>query len=238
VIDEVPLLSPEEAREVVRSLDAIRSSWLIRDGRVRAFATLGRAAYLDLCGGRSTVEEYRRRAAEQNEHLRRHFADLLEMLRSTIADRQQTPAVLTRDWALPGFHIFTGPGLRGAGAGGAHFDLQFRELVGDVRIDHARVLSFTLALELPEAGSGLRVWPIRPAQLHGCSRGRDSDERLIDYLGHKPSVYVRYQIGRLYIQREPILHCIWNGEPIRQSDRRITLQGHALEQNGTFVLYW
>src|SRR5262247_4739102 len=45
---------------------------MFRDGPVRALATFGRAAYLDLCGGRSTVEEYNRRAAERNEHLLRY----------------------------------------------------------------------------------------------------------------------------------------------------------------------
>jgi hypothetical protein len=238
VIDEVPLLSPEEAHDVVATLDAIRSAWVVRDGKTRAFATLGRATYLDLCCGRSTVDEYRARAAEQNEHLRRNFGDLLETVRAKIQNELQQRAVLTSDWALPGFHIFTGQGLRGAGTGGAHFDLQFRELIGSAEVEADGVLSFTLPVELPEAGSGLRVWPIRPAQLHGSSRSRDGTERLIEYLARKPSIYIRYRIGALYIQREPILHCIWNADTILPSDRRITLQGHGLNQGDGFVLYW
>jgi hypothetical protein len=236
MIDELALLTAAEAREVVETLDAIRPAWLVRD--TRAFATLGRAAYLDLCGGKGTIEEYRACAADQNDHLRRAFGDLLEAVRTEVEKQIQQPAVLTTEWALPGFHIFTGPGLRGAGAGGAHFDLQFRELIGGADIAAARVLSFTLALELPAAGSGLRVWPIRPAQLHGSSSARDGGERLGEYLARKPSVYIRYEVGTLYLQPEPILHCIWNGAPISDSDRRITLQGHGLEQDGTIVLYW
>jgi len=238
VIDEVPLLSPGEAAETVATLDSVRPHWVIRDGKVRAFATLGRAAYLDLCGGLDTVEGYRARAAEQNQHLQRHFGPLLEKVRAKVEDEIGETAALTTEWALPGFHIFTGVGLRGAGGGGAHFDLQFRDLVGSADIPDDQIISFTLALELPPARSGLRVWAIRPRQLHGSTRGREPGERLYEYLARKPSTIVRYQVGMLYLQREPILHSIWNGEPVQPSDRRITLQGHGLNRGEGFVLYW
>lgn len=238
MIEELPLLSATEAAESVATLDALRHVWLTRGERTGAFATLGCAAYLDLCGGQGTVEEYQAGAFEQNDHLRRNFGGLLEAVRAKVEETTQEPTVFTEDWALPGFHIFTGAGLRPKGAAGAHFDLQFRELVGGANIGDARVVSFTLALELPEAGSGLRVWPVRPVQLHGSSSSRDGPESLTDYLDRKPSVYVRYQVGRLYLQPEPILHCIWNEQPIKPSDRRITLQGHGLEREGVLVLYW
>jgi hypothetical protein len=238
MIDEVRLLSADEARDIVAVLDALRSAWLVRDGQTRAFATLGRAAYLDLCGGRRTVEEYRRLAADQNAHLTAGFGGLLERVRAKVEDETGNPALLTKDWALPGFHIFTGDGLQSAGAGGAHFDLQFRDLIGRAATPPKEILSFTVALELPHAGSGLRVWPIRPLQLVGTSKTRDGDEQLSQYLVRKPSVYVPYAVGNLYLQREPILHCIWNGTPIESSDRRITLQGHGLELGGELVLYW
>ncbi len=237
MIDEIRLLSVAEARQVVAALDDLQPAWVMRDG-ARAFATLGRAAYLDLCGGRHTVEEYRQLAAEQNEILLRHFSPLLERVRSLIEGIVRKKTVLTVDWALPGFHVFTGVGLGGAGSGGAHFDLQFRELLSDVRLHPIQPISFTLALELPQAGSGLRVWPIRPRQLSGKGRSRDSGEALVEYLARKPSVYVAYDPGCVYVQREPILHCISNGSPIRPVDRRITLQGHGLERGGEIVLYW
>jgi hypothetical protein len=237
VIDAIRLLSEKEARAVVSSLDELRPVWVMR-GAGRVFATLGRAAYLDLCGGRHTVAEYRELAAPQNEILLRHFGPLLETIRALIERVVQKETVLTTEWALPGFHVFLGGGLGGAGTGGAHFDLQFRELLEQSRLEGVAPLSYTLALELPRAGSGLRVWPLRPRQLSAGSSNRSGDEPLPEYLARKPSIYVQYQAGMIYLQRDPILHCISNGTPIRPEERRITLQGHGLERGGRVVLYW
>jgi hypothetical protein len=243
MVEPIRLLSEEGAREMVARLDSVRSDWVLRDD-ARAFATLGRAAYMDLCGGRATVEEYRALAAPQNAVLSRHFGDLHELARAAVEKAMGLPAMLTDRWALPGFHIFTGPGLQGAGSGGAHFDLQYRELVGDLprrEREELRPVSLTLALELPAAGSGLRVWPIRPSQLDAAGRAkgrRETDERLGEYLRRKPSAYFPYEPGVLYFQPEPLLHCIFNAGTVEEVDRRITLQGHGIVQEGRVVLYW
>jgi hypothetical protein len=59
--------------------------------------------------------------------------------------------------------------------------LGFRDLIRTADSTPTSILSFTVALELPAAGSRLRVWPIRPAQLDEASRTRGGSERLTDY---------------------------------------------------------
>jgi hypothetical protein len=236
MIDSFSLLSADETSNVVAGVDALRPHWIRRDPGGR-FSTLGRAAYLDLCGGRGTIESYLERATQQNEILRLHCESLLEIVRARIEQELGRKTVLTDKWALPGFHIFQGPGIRSAGSGGAHFDLQFRELIGEYKLERVRPLSFTLALELPPAGSGLRVWPLLPSHIATAS-GRARADNLTEYMSRKPSIYVRYQVGVLYLQRKPFLHCICKDDPVLPADRRITLQGHGIEHEDQVVLYW
>lgn len=236
MIDPIPLLSSDDARAVVATLDGLRSQWVFRDATGR-FATLGRAAYLDLCAGRGTLDSYQAQAAQQNSVLAEHCGPVLEKVRACIEREVRLRTVLTSTWALPGFHVFVGPGLRGASAGGAHFDLQFRALIGDRPLERVRPLSFTLALELPPAGSGLRVWPVRPHQVDAATTQHRADT-IMEYLARKPSIYVRYEVGMLYVHREALLHCIANTDPIGPSDRRITLQGHGIVDGGQVILYW
>lgn len=236
MIDAIPLLSADEAAGIVASLDELRPSWIFRDLTGR-FATLGRCAYLDLCAGRGTVESYLEQAALHNEVLLRHYAALLERVRACIQREVRARTSLTRDWALPGFHVFEGQGLRRADSGAAHFDLQFRALIGDRPLQAVRPVSFTLALSLPQSGSGLRVWPIRPLQADAATAQRRADT-IAEYLARKPSIFVPYTVGVLYLHREPLMHCIDYNGSVLATDRRITLQGHGIHDDEQVILYW
>jgi len=239
MIMELPLLGVEDCRAVVRQLDMLQAHWTDRSLRSdRSFATLGRASYLDVCALEADAETaYYANLQASNALLRAHFQPLYDRLAQALVGTLGAEVVLATTLAIPGFHLFRGRGIAGAGAAGPHFDIQYSKLRlprGPITDDP---LSFTVALELPACGSGLDVWTVTETDFNRAfAAGRAIT--LDDMASRRTCAYHPYSCGTVFLQKGLWLHRLSTPGPVGETDRRITLQGHALAIGGAWLLYW
>ena len=239
MIETLELLRPCECRATVAALDTLEADWTDRSPRGdRTFYTLGRASYLDVCApGVDSSSAYYAHLGVTNAFLREHFGTLYQRLMGGLHDHLGGEITLADALAIPGFHIFRGTGIVGAGEAGRHFDIQYERLALPEGKIAGEPLSFTLALELPQHGSGLDVWDITVEDYdRAYAAGRIAS--LDDMARRRIRTYRPYAVGSLLLQRGLWLHRICSPGPVRPGDRRITLQGHGLYIAGRWLLYW
>jgi len=239
MIEAIPLLDSGQCAGAVARLEDIRAQWIDRSvTKCGTFFTVGRASYLDVCPQKADPKtDYYDRLAQSNAELVAAFSDLYEMLRRMLEERLGGAASYAQSLALPGFHLFFGRGIMGAGSSGRHFDIQYERLT----LPEGRIvddpISFTLALELPAGGSGLDIWNVTAGDYDAAfAAGRILT--IEDLVARKTSAHFGYRAGTLYLQRGLFLHRIGSSGPIAEEDRRITLQGHGLNIDGRWRLYW
>ena len=227
-VDDV--LGASECGDVAERMMQLSESWIQR--APVDFYTLGAASYLDGAWDQGCYQERRKHGNQLlAQSFPRLYETLLSVLTGLIGQAQFHP-----DLALPGFHVFAAkpdqdilPGTSAfAAAGGSiHQDLQYTLHTSLWRtygkVDWGSPLSFTLPIELPEAGGGLNVWP-----------GVQLTDRRSDELPER----IAYRPGSLYWFFKPLLHQIAPLQGVTMNDRRITLQGHGLRCDGVWILYF
>ena len=239
MIMELPLLDAEQCRAIVRQLEGLEADWTDRSLQSnRSFCTLGRASYLDVCMPDADAETaYYARLPASNALLLAHFQPLYYQVARALSGALAGDVVLATTLATPGFHVFRGGGIAGAGAAGPHFDIQYDKLRLPSGTVSDEPVSFTLALELPACGSGLDVWSIMEADFdRAFAAGRVLT--LQDLAARRICAYHPYVCGTVFLQKGLWLHRLSTPGPVAANDRRITLQGHALAIDGTWLLYW
>ena len=109
-------------------------------------------------------------------------------------------------------------------------------MVSNVDLEHT--LSFTLPLNLPKQGGGLKFW-------HGLSVESMRDYIRKDRFGDvataahtTSSDTLRYTVGRLVLHNGHTLHQMAGVSKFSVTDERITLQGHGVFADGGWRLYW
>jgi hypothetical protein len=228
---QVPMLSPDECARVLADVEALRPLWVLR--RVKSerlqFHTLGAASYLD-------YKQYFERAAAFNAHLERGFGWLYERLLQTLRDRLHRNVAFEPRAARPGFHIWRPDDDMTIKAGNRHFDVQFQRINwtnGD-RLDFSNPLSFTAAIRLPHSGGGLNVWPLTKTEYETMDAAARSE---LDLNG--TTEYIPYHEGNLVCHSGFLLHTAASSRTaLRPDDMRVTLQGHALWCEDTYLVYW
>jgi hypothetical protein len=148
------------------------------------------------------------------------------------ADVFYAPAV-----ALPGFHIFDFRYTEKFFGGSPHFDLQFLELpwVRDKSADYAGSnVSFTLALELPQAACGVDVWRLAYQEVANA----DVVELPCDVSQLREKTRIEYRLGEISVFDGFYWHQISEIQTLQPTDRRITLQGHCFYDEPYWVCYW
>jgi hypothetical protein len=210
------LIDPAACRAAVDRLDELRADWIPRGS---AFFTLGAATYLDVCGGDGGLAQYARRRDRCNAVLRERFGDLLDTVRDGLEAITAAPVRFDeRELALPGFHVFLAASLHQSMRDNLHLDLQYSYLPLSADL-FTPTLTFTLPLEIPAGGAGIEF----------CMReGRDPRGRITTE---------SYVIGELLVHSGRALHRRAH-RPATDRCRRVTLQGHGLLMDGTWVLYW
>jgi hypothetical protein len=228
-LGELALLEPAECGRVADAVLELRDSWTARSPKA-AFFTLGANAYMDLAGAADPHSAYHLPAARANAVLRRHFADVYQVLAAALREAVGMPARYADDLAMPGFHIWTEAGIPRTATSSVHFDLQYRRLLtGSAYARATGTLSFTVPVRLPAAGSSLLLWP---------GFGYPADiPRLGGAAGTAP-VVVEYHLGRAIVHSGHVLHQIGATPTVRPGDLRIMLQGHGLVVDGELILYW
>jgi hypothetical protein len=232
-IRRLAMFSDAECRAVGDRVNALREEWTARDPRL-PFYTLGTASYLDATAGRFGA--YSAAARYTNAILGEHFAPLLDRLRTTLEPVLGGPVRHDSRLALPGFHIFLADPAFTQPIADVHYDLQFEHLDWSPHtpIETERQLSMTLAISLPRAGAGLRVWDIDRRQLDALSL----NERRKHMERNRTARVHDYRIGELALHSGYLLHQVEPARGYCDADERITLQAHAMPAGNEWVLYW
>jgi len=134
-------------------------------------------------------------------------------------------------------------------------------------VDLEDTLSFTLPVELPENGGGLWLWDWLELDTEEIDKfnfqgDENKDACIKEYMkdadprenkefwdnGSLPMEYnaiydtkpmvVPYTTGKLFYHTGHILHQIIPGYKLQEGDRRITLQGHGIKCDGTWIIYF
>ena len=233
---DIPVLSEDECAHVVARIDELRSRWVMRGSK--RLNTLGRATYLDVPRGEAAPGANMIKLVSDNYMLMENFGPIYSRVTDVLSGVLRADANLTKDFALPGFHIFEGEGLLGAPQAPPHFDMQYRLLNWAADADEAEPISFTLALEIPAAGAGLTVWSDTPARVEERFRAGElrSMNEYTEVIG--PGRFHPYALGQITVHMDRILHRVGGISDVHPSDRRITLQGHGRKLDGAWRLYW
>lgn len=226
-VRHLPILDPDECASIASQVCEMREHWIFRQP---GFYTLGYAAYMD-CRDPQRRLRYFDDAPRLNRVLADRFEPVYRRVLAVLEAELAAPFSMAEEQAIPGFHVWLGPGIphRGFDAGSVHFDLQYLDngLGGDGRLTAAEVLSVTLPVRLPKAGGGLNIWNVRYPEPAGP-----------EVWPFTKMAAVHYEIGSLVLHSGHELHQIAPAERIEDGDERICLQGHAVRQNGRWLLYW
>ena len=235
-------LSEKACAEAIQTIDDLRTHWLSRSNA--ELYTLGAAAYLDALEPRwakhfgkpeTDPAQYYQNAQQYNPILQSHFGWLYDTMVQFLEDKLHAPVSYREDLAWPGFHIFLHSPANAFGATHVpHFDRAFVTLNWDTssHVDFKQTLSFTLTLQLPQIGGGLKLWDVEYDQVTQLPK-----EEAKALVRAQKSQLVPYEVGGLICHSGNQLHQIspWKSQP---EDRRITLQGHGLLCDGVWILYW
>lgn len=232
MLSQHDFLSSEECQRARDIIYSLKEHWVNRAAGFLPFYTLGAASYLDITDNDDNL--YLQKAALINPILKRHFPLLYERLIEVLSEILKMPVRYTEDLSVPGFHIFLANKSFEKPIAATHFDFQFKSIKWNYdHVDYEHPISFTCALTLPHAGSGLNYWEITPEEAKNLSHAD-----LEKLKNSKETHFWPYSLGALVLHQGLILHQIAPSKDLQPGDERITLQGHGLICDGVMRLYW
>lgn len=249
----IDTLTNQEVQKAIDIIESLNDIWV---QRYEADSyTLGATLYEDIKkpGGVST---YIHIARNINPILEKNFGWLYDIVIQKLSQEFDEQFKLTDKLGYPGFHIFGHrPGklnselsvnVMQTPVAAIHYDRQYEDLSSYWRttfysdIDYANPLSFTLSIELPKNGGGLSTWGINDYE-------PDNDYvkflKKLDYSNHEYGYigapdFVPYTIGKMFYFVGDMLHQISPAYKMDYTDRRITLQGHAIKCKNIWRVYF
>ncbi|PZU95065.1 MAG: hypothetical protein DCE90_13285 [Pseudanabaena sp.] len=227
-MNTIKILTMEECKYIHATVLELRYLWEQQETAI-PFYTLGAASYID---AKKHKIKYLDKVYTYNPILFNHFNWLYQKLGEQLTKYLQAPIAYPRHLALPGFHIFQSSKLFEQAIASIHYDLQYELIDWQDSSDFTNPLSFTLAIALPTYGGGLNMWKINYSET-----GKNPSLIKESSSARSPNFYP-YELGSLVIHSGHILHQIAPCIDIQPNDERITLQGHAILNNGTWQLYW
>lgn len=233
MVADAALLTADEARGVVAAIDAERDHWTPRHESYPVF-TLGAASYLD--GPRLGFAAYQAEARRLNGLLAARFGWLHERLRLRVSELVGSEAQYDDRVALPGFHVYLSDPSQQQPVASMHYDMQYDQIdwTGWGTPDRTEQLSLTVTVALPASGGGLLVWNINRLAIERM----DADERRAHMAANRDALYHPYTVGHLAVHTGHQLHQIAPTKDVQVTDRRITMQSHALPVDGRWLIYW
>lgn len=235
-IENLLFLSPADCQRVRATLFDLRSYWQARTPIV-PFYTLGAASYLDADERRKeglNEDYYISRANHFNPILREHLGWLYDRLGAFLSQRLGAPTTFRRSGSVPGFNVMLAHRAFTKITPSIHYDWQYRNLDWSWAADvDPRPLSFTLAISLPQEGSGINVWDLSEERFVSLS-----DEETTALLETTPHVLYAYAVGYITLHFGHVFHQVPTPRNVCKGDERITMQGHGSLCDGTWHLYW
>lgn len=226
------MLDEDEVGRVREIVTRLKRFWTSRHPVIPSY-TLGAAAYLDI--PEHGHARYYAMATRARRPLLRDLEWLYDRLLATITEALDAPAALTEAYAPPGFHIFEWHERLIELTPKLHFDLQHEDLdwAENPNDDPTRRVTFTVPIQVPAAGAGVYVWPIRREEIFG-----KSNEELEQLHAETEPAFHEYIPGRLLLHDGNRLHQIAADRPMHDGESRVTFQGHGVFTEGTWQLYW
>jgi hypothetical protein len=224
-----PVLSGSRIAEVLDGVFRLHDHWTERSP---GFHTLGLSLYKD----GQAAEGERLDVRESNARLEEVFGPALADLRTAVSREVGAEVEWAEGLPLPGFHVLERDALQpGQPAGNSHFDIQY--IWGGFEERVLDVLSVTVPVKVPAAGTSLEYWEIDFAGYERLFEDGEVED-LADVERRLPMREVRYEPGRACVMRGLPLHRIGTSPAVQPSDYRITLQGHAVRLGERWVAYW
>jgi hypothetical protein len=228
------LLQEPDCEEIKEEIFKLEDHWVQRHESF-PFYTLGASSYID--AAELGFEAYNELAQKQNPMLDEKFSSLFETLCAALSEQWQSDVVMHEALARPGFHIFLAHPAFSLTAGSIHFDRQFESIDwSDIaEVDTSQQRSLTLSIQLPRAGSGLKVWNVNYLTFGDLP----IEERREVLRDNRKSEYHPYVTGHLAVHSGHQLHQIAPPPRMGEDDARVTLQAHAVPSSEkTWILYW
>lgn len=217
----------KECERATAQVLALRNSWQPRDESIEIH-TLGTRARDDAFDGRAN---YLQCASRTNPLLEQQFSWLYSQLHSALQQTLGAPVAQKETWATPVFRIVSD--TRGAHLPVApvHCDMEFTVLQPGV-VYEKPAISFSILLSNDDSGAGLTMWEL----LFEQTVGLDTEEtaRLLDEMPRRTHELesgrgVLYAANR-YHQTTPRFRRGGGAE-------RVTLEGHAIYEDGAWHVY-
>ena len=253
----VNILSAEEVDNVIKEIDLLEDKWTKRSiSEELYFYTLGAFTYIDKNVSES---QYYENVAVFNDLLKEKFGFVHDKVLSFFQEKLG-PAEYEQDLALPGFHIFgykkneidSVKDIPDVGLfTNIHKDEIFKlneKALSKYDVVESDLLTFTIPISLQNGGGSVVIWDRDVLDIDSnteyAQRIKSFDPKLNFYneavLAEHPydvPTVVEYNIGQMfYIIGNP-LHQIGFGLDVKKTDRRITLQGHALKCDGVWRIH-
>lgn len=217
------ILSAAEVGNVVDAVNEARDilwqgKWDWPDYRM---FTIGEPLYQN-CQRLRTYHESARRL---NHEIFERFSDLYERLALFFEGRYGSSVLFAEELAIPGFHIYEYNSAGEYDAGSWHFDRGYMSLpvISNAQERVRGIVNFTLPLEVPSGGTTLET----------CDR-QPGDAECDEYA----CTAVPYEPGKMVFSEKHYWHRMGPSICLAQRERRITLQGHGINVQGRWVLFW
>ncbi len=245
-MNSLKLLEPHEIEIALSKIYSLSNHWIRRAPHPLASYTLGCATYLD---AKSSNLDYKNLSRKFNPVLMENFHWLYQKITLALFNEYGEMEV-NPDLAYPGFHIFGAPPdeeisfigcrLMEKPIASIHIDTPYRFHMDQWNsfktVDFLNPLSITLCLSLPKNGGGLNTW-----QKINKTTNFEGHE-MIDFNFNRSILtqakYTPYHPGYIYLSSGHRIHQIAPANSMNPTDRRITLQAHALKCDGIWQLFF
>jgi len=227
---------------------------LFRSYANNKFCILGAASYAN------NLEQYNLIKNQINPILKKDFIDLFYLIKNYLEQILNQECFFDKNFSYPGFHIFYGNHVDALlPLTSLHIDTPY-ELHKDYLIKNYKKinfdfpLTFTLALKLPKSGSGLYYWDDKGWETQKEEESYNFYSKIYkkyinifknktpcveDYEKSLEPKYLKYIEGNIVFFKGNLLHQIAPFfKPIEGDEIRITLQGHGIECNNRWLIYF
>lgn len=220
----IPAIEEAQAEQYVDKIHALRKHWVQRHHPL-PYYTLGVSAYEE---GREEPSSYSEKLKSTNVVLRKNFGCLYDRVADVLREAFGSQVFYSDRLALPGFHVLGSSTWFALPFATPHFDGQFRLLdwTGMEDVDFSNPKTFTLPLKVPGGGAGLDMWDIDKSK---------EEERVYS---REPDYCHEYIVGELTLTDGLYRHRMAPYINVKDSDQRITFQGHAVSVGNQWCLYW
>jgi hypothetical protein len=228
-VPQVPVFSAARLDEILAGIFSLRDHWREHGP---GFFSLGIAHYKE--GRDGTLDDLD--VEESNALLEGTFGPALNDLATFLARELDGEVEWGAGLPLPGFHVLDATHLQaGQPVGDSHFDLQYAvgRFDGPVRA----TLSYTVPIQVPEAGASLDYWPVDFAEVRRLIEAGEL-VGVADAERHFPMRTVQYEPGKACLQYGLPLHRMGAISRVAPTDHRITMQGHAALVGDRWIAYW